>query len=137
MFSRSLLRALMSAGLAFIGCVGAAPPAASIVMTVAHHNGAQSVDVYGTALPNAAISIVAMAKLSVDLPIVTLNRFNVTADEAGHFSLVVPYAPAFTPTTQVIVQAEAAGISPTAMEFSVGDPTAYPTMPILDGRDTH
>lgn len=136
MLIRSSLRAIVCAVLAFTGCVGATSPSPSIIMTVVHHNGTESVDVSGTALPHATVSIVAMAKLSVDLPIVTLNRFHVATDGSGHFAINVPYAPDYTPTTQVIVQAEAAGISPAAVEFTVANPTAYPITPILDGRDT-
>lgn len=134
------LRVLLCAALIVTGGgVAFAAPASgtpAVALTIRHHDGAQAVDVVGTALAYSTVSIVASAKLSVDLPIVTLNHFKVTADRAGNFAVTLPYAPDFTPETQVILQAQAPGMTPSAIEFTVANPTAYPASPLLDGLDT-
>jgi hypothetical protein len=116
-----------------------APPSASsaqpIHLTVHQHDGAEAIDVDGTSLPNSVVFITETAKLSVDLPIVTLNHFTAMADGNGKFQLTISIAADYTPTTQVIVEAQSAGINPTAVAFVVGQPTSEPIVPLFDNFD--
>jgi hypothetical protein len=150
MFARSSLRVCLLGSL-FLILIGAkhptvqAPaqthaqltPATVAPLALRAHNGAYAVDVQGHARPNDFVMLTMKAKLSIDLPIVTLNHFSVATDAGGNFTTTLPIAADFTPTTLVIVEAsDAQGPLGTAT-FVVGAPTAGPWIPLTDDPDYH
>jgi hypothetical protein len=108
----------------------------SVSLVVSQADGAEAVDVSGTGPPWSVVTLTGMAKLSVDLPIVTLNHWSVKTDELGDFRLRLSTAPDFTPTTQVIIQASVSGVASSSATFVVGRPTSGPIIPLLDDMDS-
>jgi len=144
MFASALLRvSSVSAAFLLAGAIAQAQPSAppattgalQIQLSVHQHNGAEAIDVDGAALPNSAILITVEAKISVDLPIVTLNHFVIMSDAAGKFGTTLPIAPNYTPTTEILVEAQATGLAANTVAFVVGKPTGPPIVPLMDNFD--
>jgi len=117
------------------GTPPATTPVLQIQLAVHQHNGAAAIDVDGAALPNSAILITLEAKISVDLPIVTLNHFVIMSDAAGKFATTLPIAPLYTPTTEILVQAQTTGLAANTVTYIVGQPTGPPIVPLMDNFD--
>ncbi len=102
----------------------------AIALSARRHDGAEAIDVTGTAPPGATVEIEASARLSVDLPIVFLNRIYAVADANGAFSVILPIAPDYVQGTEILIRAETPGTTPGIASIIVGPPTSGP--PITD-----
>jgi hypothetical protein len=109
-----------------------APAYGTITLTARHHDGAEAIDVTGTAPPGTSVEITARARISIDLPVVFLNRFYALADASGAFSVLVPIAPDYVAGSQVIVQADAPGDNSATASYIVGPPSVGPPIQSMD-----
>jgi hypothetical protein len=104
----------------------------AIAISTRQVEGAQAVDVTGTAPPGTAVDIIAQARLSIDLPVVYLNEKHVVADTSGAFSVTIPIAPDYIPGTEVLILAQASGMQPGSASFVVGAPGSGPPIQSTD-----
>jgi hypothetical protein len=81
------------------------PNAAAISVSAERYDGTEAIDASGTAAPSSMIELVLKAKLSWDLPLVTLNRMLVPTDEQGRFSVRMPLAPNYVETSVFYLEA--------------------------------
>ncbi len=109
-----------------------APQAGTIALSARRHDGAEAIDVTGTAPPGTSVEITARAKISIDLPVVFLNRLTAVADASGAFSVILPIAPDFVQGTEIMIQADAPGTTPATVSFTVGPPTSGPPITSTD-----
>jgi hypothetical protein len=109
-----------------------APQAGTIALSARHQDGAEAIDVTGTAPPGTSVEITARAKISIDLPVVFLNRLTAVADSSGAFSVILPIAPDFIPGTEITIQAQAPDANPATVSFIVGAPTSGPPITSTD-----
>lgn len=112
--------------------VSQSPTSGAIAITVRHHDGADAVDVTGTAPPGASVEITARARISIDLPVVFLNRVTTVADASGAFSILLPIAPDYVQGTEIVIAAQAPGATPAAVSFIVGSPSSGPPITSTD-----
>jgi hypothetical protein len=112
--------------------IAQSPTAGAITLVARHIDGAEAVDVTGTAPPGAGVEITALAKISIDLPVVFLNRFDTVADASGTFSVRVPIAPDYVPGSEILIQAQAAGATSVMVSYFVGAPTSGPPITSTD-----
>lgn len=112
--------------------VAQAPAPGAIALSAHRHPGAEAIDVTGTAPPGASIVITARARISIDLPVVFLNRLETVADASGAFSVILPIAPDFVQGTEIMIAAETPGYTPAAISFIVGAPSNGPPITSTD-----
>jgi hypothetical protein len=112
--------------------VGQAPTTGAIAFSARRHDGADAIDITGTAPPGASVEITARATISVDLPDVLLNRIDVVADPSGAFSVILPIAPDYVPGTKVTIAATSSGLTPATATFVVGTPSSGPPITSTD-----
>jgi ribosomal protein L30E len=112
--------------------IGQSTPSGAIAISARQHEGAQAIDVAGTAPPGTSIEITAQAKLSIDIPVVFLNSTSVVADPSGAFSVTIPIAPDYIPGTEIYILASAPGNIPATVSFVVGAPNSGPPIQSTD-----
>ena len=112
--------------------VSQSPTTGSIVLSARRHDGAEAIDVTGTAPPGASIEITARARISIDLPVVFLNRITAIADSSGTFSVILPIAPDYVQGTEILIAAQTPGVSPASVSFTVGAPSSGPPITSTD-----
>ncbi len=112
--------------------VAQSAPSGAIAISARQHEGAQAIDVTGTAPPGTSVDILAQAKLSIDLPVVFLNSMTVVADASGAFSVTIPIAPDYIPGTEIFILAQAPGSTPGTASFVVGAPSSGPPIQSTD-----
>lgn len=112
--------------------VGQAPEPGAIALSARRHDGAEAIDVTGTAPPGASVEVVARAMLSIDLPVVFLNRIDVVADPSGAFSVIIPIAPDYVQGTEIMITAQAPGVAPSTVSYIVGAPSSGPPITSTD-----
>ncbi len=112
--------------------VAQSPMAGPITLVARHRDGDEALDVTGTAPPGAAVEIVALAKISIDLPIVFLNRVDTIADGSGAFSVRLPIAPDYVQGSEILIQAQATGAASVMVSYVVGAPTSGPPITSTD-----
>lgn len=117
--------------------VGQASTTGTIALSARRHDGAEAIDVTGTAPPGASIEITARARISVDLPDVFLNRIDVVADASGAFSVILPIAPDYVQGTEITIAAESPGIAPAFTTFVVGALSSGPPITSTDVDNDH
>ncbi len=127
--------AISASGAAVAQNGAALPSGASITITAERHDGAEAIDISGRARPWSILVITERAKLSRDLPIVTLNRVSLKADSRGSFSAKLSLASDFVPTSEVYVDASDALGTIGTVAFTVGRLTNGPPIPLADNRD--
>lgn len=81
------------------------PNASAISVSAERYDGTEAIDASGTAAPSSIIQLVLKAKLSWDLPLVTLNRMLVATDDQGRFSVRMPLAPNYVETSVFYLEA--------------------------------
>jgi len=97
-------------------------PGGPVTVGVIGGVGAEAVDVFGSAPPHASVRVSLFAKISDDLPTVTLSSATAVAGSEGKYSVSVPLAPDFVRGSVVTVQAATdAGATATAT-YVVGAP---------------
>lgn len=112
--------------------VGQGSGQGAIAITARQHQGAEAIDVTGTAPPGTAVEITAQAKLSILLPVVYLNTATAVSDSSGAFSVTIPIAPDYMLGTEVLILAEAPGTQPGTATFIVGEPSNGPPIQSTD-----
>jgi hypothetical protein len=117
--------------------VGQTPTTGTIALSARRHDGAEAIDVTGTAPPGATVEITARARISIDLPVVFLNRLYTVADASGAFSVLLPIAPDYVQGTEVLIQAETPGTIPAVVSFIVGAPSSGPPITSTDVDNNH
>lgn len=70
-------------------------PAQTITLEARQLQGAEALDVEGTAPPNATVTITLLARISPDIPTVLVSRHDVITDVGGRFGAVIPIASAY------------------------------------------
>jgi hypothetical protein len=81
------------------------PNASAISVSAERYDGTDAIDASGKAAPSSTIELVLKAKLSWDLPLVTLNRMLITTDDQGRFSVRMPLAPNYVETSVFFLEA--------------------------------
>jgi hypothetical protein len=81
------------------------PNASAISVSAERFDGTDAIDASGKAAPLSTIELVLKAKLSWDIPLVTLDRMLVTTDEQGQFSVRMPLAPNYVETSVFYLEA--------------------------------
>jgi hypothetical protein len=112
--------------------VGQGSGQGAIAVTARQHQGAQAIDVTGTAPPGTAVEITAQAELSMNLPVVFLNTAVAVADSSGAFSVTIPIAPDYIPGTEIMILAQAPGTQAGTATFIVGEPSNGPPIQSTD-----
>lgn len=112
--------------------ISQSPTTGAIALSARRHDGAEAIDVTGTAPPGASVEITARARISTDLPVVFLNRMDVVADATGAFSVILPIAPDYVKGTEITIAAVAPGVTPAAVNFIVGAPSSGPPITSTD-----
>ncbi|MGH7736797.1 MAG: hypothetical protein ACREMP_02835 [Candidatus Tyrphobacter sp.] len=109
-----------------------APAPGAIALSARRHSGAEAIDVTGTAPPGASVEITAVARISIDLPVVFLNRMTAVADASGEFSVEVPIAPDYVQGTVITIAAQTPGVAPASVSVVVGAPSSGPPITSTD-----
>ena len=117
--------------------IGQSPISGAISFSVRQHGGAEAIDVTGTAPPGTSVEITARARISIDLPVVLLNRSTAIADAAGAFAVTLPIAPDYIPGTEIVILAEAPGSTSATARFIVGAPSSGPPIQSTDVDNDH
>jgi hypothetical protein len=92
--------------------------------------GAEAIDVTGTAPPGATVTITLTALISTDLPTVLVSRHDVVTDSSGHFGGAIPIASAYERGIILTVIATAPGASGAQAQLTTGAPNAGASVPI-------
>jgi hypothetical protein len=110
----------------------------TITLEARHLQGAEAIDVYGTAGPSAPVTITLLANFSPDIPTVLVSRHDVVSDVDGRFHAVIPIASAFERGTQLTVIATSeAGVAPAQAQLVVGAPNEGVTTPLDSDETAH
>jgi hypothetical protein len=118
------LGAIIGAAVLWLAASSHAPAAAAITVHVAHHDGAESLDVSGTAASGSAVDVALYATISKDLPVVFLNRITALADANGHYAVIAPIAGDFLRGTIITVQVSAQNGASASDTWTVDAPTS-------------
>ncbi|HLI97180.1 MAG TPA: hypothetical protein VKT72_14015 [Candidatus Baltobacteraceae bacterium] len=98
--------------------------ATPVTVHVQHREGAEAVDVSGTAVSGTSVDIALYATISKDLPMVFLNRFSAVADANGHYALVAPIAGDYFRGTIITVQVLGSNGGSASDTWTVDAPTS-------------
>jgi hypothetical protein len=98
------LGAIVGAAVLWLAAPSFASAAGPITVHVAHRDGAEALDVSGTAASGTVVDVALYATISGDLPIVFLKRLTAVADASGHYALTAPIAGDFFRGTIITVQ---------------------------------
>jgi hypothetical protein len=128
--------AVVAAAVLWLAAYSHAPAAAPITVAVQHRDGAESLDVSGTAVSGTAVDIALYATYSKDLPMVFLNRFTAVADARGHYAVVAPIAGDFFRGTIITVQVLGQNGSSASGTWTVDAPTSI-SIPSTDVVPDH
>ncbi len=109
-------------------------PTGPVTISATHADGRQAAIVWGTAAPSSPVTIVAIAKISRDLPDALLSRTTTFADAEGKYHIVIPIAPLYWPDSEFIFTAQTTDGSHTAstMPITFATPNAKTTIPFSD-----
>ena len=109
-------------------------PTGPVTISATHADGREAAIVWGTAAPSSPITIVAVAKISRDLPDALLSRTTAFADADGKYHAVIPIAPRYWPDSEFIFTAQNTDGSHTAstMPLTNETPNAKTTVPFSD-----
>jgi hypothetical protein len=118
--------------------VSQTPTQGAITLEARQVQGAQEVDVQGTAPAGAPVTITLLALLSPDIPTTLVSRHDVVTDVGGRFGAVVPIAPAFeTGTILTIVATSAPGVTSAQAQVVTGAPNAGASVPLDTDETAH
>ena len=117
--------------------VGQGSVPGTIALSARRHDGAEAIDVTGSAPPGTSVEIVARARISVDLPVVFLNRLETVADASGAFSVLLPIAPDYVQGTEILIQAQTPDMRSGVVSFIVGAPSSGPPITSTDVDNDH
>jgi hypothetical protein len=112
--------------------VGQGSGQGAIAITARQHQGAEAIDVTGTAPPGTAIEITTSAEISMEIPVVFLNTATAVSDSSGAFSVTIPIAPDYILGTEILILAQAPGTQPGTASFIVGEPSNGPPIQSTD-----
>lgn len=93
--------------------------------------GAEAIDVEGTAPPNAPVTITLLATVSSDIPTIVVSRHDVVTDVGGRFGAVIPIASAFERGTLLDVLATSSpGVASASAHLVTGAPNEGMAVPL-------
>jgi len=93
--------------------------------------GAEAIDVEGSAPPNAPVTITLLATVSTDVPTIVVSRHDVITDVNGRFGAIIPIASAYERGTILkIVATSLPGIIPTSAQLVINAPNAGANVPL-------
>ena len=102
-----------------------------IYLEVKQLQGAEAIDVEGTAPPNSPVTITLLAIVSTDVPTIVVSRQDVITDVNGRFGAIIPIASAYERGTILkIVATSLPGIIPTSAQLVIKAPNAGVTVPL-------
>jgi hypothetical protein len=102
-----------------------------LTLNVSQHQGAEALDVNGTAPPNVPVTITLLATVSSDIPTIVVSRQDVITDVNGRFGAVVPIASAYERGTILkIVATSLPGAIPASQQFITNAPNAGVSVPL-------
>lgn len=108
------------------------PRGAAILLSAHREEGSEAIDVSGRVQPLSVIELIERAKLSWELPVVTLSRFMVMTDDQGHFAATLPLAPDYVQTSVVYVEARNEQGTIATVAFTVGRIMKGPPIALTD-----
>jgi hypothetical protein len=92
--------------------------------------GAEAINVTGTAPPGASVTITLTALISTDIPTVLVSRHDIVTDVNGRFGGVVPIASAYERGIVLTVYATAPGVAGAQAQLTTGAPNAGASVPL-------
>ena len=103
----------------------------TIALEATQHQGAEAIDVMGSAPPNSPVTITLLATVSTDVPTIVVSRQDVVTDVDGRFRAVIPIASAFERGTILrIVATSLPGVIPASAQLVINAPNAGVTVPL-------
>jgi len=100
-------------------------------LDVRQHEGAEAIDVSGSAPPNAPVTITLLATVSTDVPTIVVSRQDVVTDVNGRFGALIPIASAYERGTILkIVATSLPGVIPASAQLVINAPNAGVTVPL-------
>lgn len=103
----------------------------SITLEARQLQGAEAIDVQGTAPAGLPVTITLLALVSPDLPTIVVSRHDVAADSGGRFGAVIPIASAYERGTILrIVATSASGVASAQAQLITGAPNAGVSVPL-------
>lgn len=100
-------------------------------LDVHQHQGAEAIDVSGSAPPNAPVTITLLATVSSDVPTIVVSRQDVVTDVNGRFGALIPIASAYERGTILrIVATSLPGVVPASAQLVINAPNAGVTVPL-------
>jgi len=116
----------------------------SIALEARQHQGAEAIDVEGSAPPNSPVTITLLATVSTDVPTIVVSRQDVVTDVDGRFRAIIPIASAYERGTILkIVATSLPGVIPAAAQLVINAPNAGVNVPLeqtphpLDNQTAH
>ena len=105
-----------------------------VTIAATHADGREAAIVWGTAQPSTPLTIVAVAKMSRDLPDTLLSRTTAFAGADGKYHVVIPIAPLYWPDARFTFTVETTDGSHTAstMPITFTTPNAKTSIPSTD-----
>jgi hypothetical protein len=103
----------------------------AIALEASQHQGAEAIDVTGSAPPNSPVTITLLATVSTDVPTIVVSRQDVVTDVNGRFGAVIPIASAFERGTILrIVATSLPGVIPASAQLVINAPNAGVNVPL-------
>ena len=93
--------------------------------------GAEAIDVQGTAPAGAPVTITLMALISPDLPTVLVSRHDIVSDVNGRFGAVIPIASAYERgIVLTVIATSAPGVASAQAQLTTSAPNAGASVPL-------
>jgi hypothetical protein len=107
------------------------PASGAITMEARQLQGAEAIDVSGTAPAGAPVTITLLAVISTELPTIVVSRHDAVTDVSGRFEATIPVASAFERGTILrVVATSAPGVASASAELVEEAPNAGITVPL-------
>jgi hypothetical protein len=103
----------------------------SITMEARQLQGAEAIDVEGSAPSGAPVTITLLAVLSQDVPTVVVSRHDVVSDVNGRFGAIIPIASAYERGTLLrVVATSSPGVASASVQLTMEAPNNGVTVPL-------
>jgi hypothetical protein len=103
----------------------------SITLEARQLQGAEAIDVEGTAPAGAPVTITLLAVVSPDVPTIVVSRHDIAADSSGRFGAVIPIASAYERGMILrIIATSASGVASAQAQLTTGAPNAGVSVPL-------
>ena len=108
-----------------------APAHGTISLEARQLQGAEAIDVEGSAPPNLPVTITLLATVSSDIPTIVVSRHDVATDVNGRFGAVIPIASAYERGTLLeVVATSATGVASASAHLVTGAPNNGVIVPL-------